>query len=190
MAHDPRRGHGLVAGRRRQLGRDRPDERRVPQARPDRRADPRGGVDRRPAPPHHRHRGPPGRRPRAAPMLATATGVYVAADEARKRRAHASAIGFVAPEADARDDAMARSDRAPAPAQRDRRPAPSRSSPPAATRPSALGAALAELQSTTRTPSPHALRDGLRGARPIRSTSPASTSSPRASGPSTASAGR
>ena len=62
VVHDPRRGHGLVARRRGQLGPHGPAERRVQAAGTARPADPRRGLDHRVAPPCHHDGRPDGRR--------------------------------------------------------------------------------------------------------------------------------
>ena len=121
-----------------------------------RRADPRRGVD------HHARVGGSSTRPGTSSTpttgveLATATGVYVAAERRPQARRSASATRYRAGRARRPRDAAAAElgppdpvddrtrDRRPGP-QRGDRPAPSRSSPPTATPAEALGADLAEL---------------------------------------------
>ena len=122
---------------------------------------------------------------RAGPILATATGVYVAADEARKhelRERYDTFRSTIRP-SPVDHDPMTIGDDRRRPPEPPRRDAPSRSSPPARPAAEALGTRPRRPRRATPTPSPRPSERGLeRPRRPGVPRGPCS-SSPRASAP-------
>ena len=200
---DPRRGHGLGAGRRGRLGRHGPDvgRRSASRSRSDSRSAPTAGSPARAGARRDRR---PRRRRRDRRELATATGTYVAADPARKQELR-ERYGFRRLERRRRQH-LPRPSRPATPDTVDRAGDPTtamRTGQPATSEVTARAVAfVAEHQPAaealgadpgrlTNDPDAFATRSAPGcGAWPTPSTSTASSASPPASAPSTASAGR